>query len=59
MVPFTIMQHAVSGNMVFLTPTFRVEYTVITYALDALYKKVMILHKFKHFPFFLIVSIKY
>lgn len=45
-VPFTTMQGAVSRNMMesLAVPTFRVGYTITTDALDALYKKVMLLH---------------
>ncbi|KAJ6859126.1 hypothetical protein NC652_041429 [Populus alba x Populus x berolinensis] len=41
-VPFTIMQGAVSRNMMesLSVPTFRVGYTITTNALDALYKKI-------------------
>ncbi|GMP48081.1 hypothetical protein CsSME_00015564 [Camellia sinensis var. sinensis] len=41
-VPFTIMQSAVSRNMVesLAVPTFRVGYSITTDALDALYKKI-------------------
>ncbi|KMZ72613.1 Dihydrolipoyllysine-residue acetyltransferase component of pyruvatedehydrogenase complex [Zostera marina] len=41
-VPFTTMQAAVSRNMVesLAVPTFRVGYTIITDALDQLYKKI-------------------
>ena len=44
-VPFTTMQAAVSRNMLesLAVPTFRVGYTITTNALDALYKKVMLL----------------
>lgn len=44
-VPFTTMQGAVSRNMVesLAVPTFRVGYTFTTDALDALYKKVLML----------------
>jgi pyruvate dehydrogenase E2 component (dihydrolipoamide acetyltransferase) len=44
-VPFTTMQVAVSRNMLesLAVPTFRVGYTITTDALDALYKKVMLL----------------
>lgn len=44
-VPFTTMQGAVSRNMLesLAVPTFRVGYTITTDALDALYKKVMLL----------------
>lgn len=47
MVPFTTMQNAVSRNMVesLAVPTFRVGYTFITDALDALYKKVRLSRK--------------
>lgn len=47
-VPFTTMQNAVSRNMVesLTVPTFRVGYTITTDALDALYKKVTLLHCF-------------
>ncbi|KAI8015534.1 hypothetical protein LOK49_LG05G02037 [Camellia lanceoleosa] len=42
LVQFTIMQSAVSRNMVesLAVPTFRVGYSIITDALDALYKKI-------------------
>lgn len=48
-VPFTTMQAAVSRNMVesLAVPTFRVGYTIITDALDQLYKKVIF-----HLPLF-------
>jgi pyruvate dehydrogenase E2 component (dihydrolipoamide acetyltransferase) len=44
-VPFTTRQVAVSRNMLesLAVPTFRVGYTITTDALDALYKKVMLL----------------
>ena len=55
-VPFTTMQSAVSRNMVesLAVPTFRVGYTFTTDALDALYKKVMLLHWIAKFFDFLV-----
>ena len=54
-VPFTTMQGAVSRNMVesLSVPTFRVGYTITTDALDALYKKVIIV--IGPFPFLIII----